>query len=233
MDNIIQLQSTLVMIFQTDEIPIPSLRRIEALNHLNRTYKLQLTQQVDPFMMNQNQLILRNGEFFHDDVLYLIDEIQIDSRRLIIKMNATSEIIDIFFNIFREELINLDVRKRKCKLIPLITTYDTSCVCCLNFNLIEYIGGKNINSLTEKIEEKIPKYDSKISLIPASIKFKIDYFDIPAKIRKNKITLSEKNLIIEYREKTNPEDRIYFTSSPTKSDTHLEILKAFEDYITV
>jgi len=230
MDNIIQLQSTIVMIFKADEISIPSLRRIEALNHLNKVYKLQLAQQVDPFIINQNQMIFRNGEFFYDGDLYLIDEIIIDNRRLIIKMSAPSDIMDTFFNIFRDELINIDVRNKKSKYVPLITTYDTSCVCCLNFDLIEYIGGENIKSLTDSIEDKIPKYDSKISLIPSSVKFKIDYFDIPANIRKNKITLSEKNLIIEYREKTNPDDRIYFTSSPSRSDAHLEILKAFEDY---
>lgn len=233
MDNIIHLQSTTVMIFKSDEISIPSLRRIETLNHLNKVYKMQLVQQVDPFMINQNQMIFRNGEYFYDDVLYIIDEIIIDNRRLIIKMSAPSEIMDIFFNIFRDELISIDVRKRKSKFVPLITTYDTSCVCYLNFDLIEYLGGKNIKSLTDNIEDKIPKYDSKISLTPSSVKFKIDYFDIPVNIRKNKITLSEKNLIIEYREKTNPDDRIYFTSSPTKSDAHLEILKAFEDYIKV
>lgn len=228
MENITQLRSTILMIFQTDDISLSSLVRIEAFNHLNRLFKLQLVQQVDPFLTTQFKF--RSGEFLYEDEIYLIDEISIDARRLIIRMNAPTEILDIFFNIFREELKKLDVRKSKVELIPQIITFETNCVCKLNFDLIMFFGGKKVGPLFDNIKSKIPAYDAKLSFIPGSIKFKIDYFSLPAKTRKNNITLTEKSLTIEYRDNTNPEERIYYSSSPTRSETHLEILNELESY---
>lgn len=231
MKNVNQLQITVISIFPVDQISIPSLLRRESLNHLNHLFRLQYVQQADPFFLNQNQIMFRNGEFVHEDTVYLINEVVIDNRKIVIKMNAPSIIGDIFFDLLKKELISLDVRRRKIEFTPLITTYETTCVCTLDFDLYRYLGGHDFNEFIDNIEQQIPKHGSTISIIPSSLRFKIDYSNIPEEIRKNRITLAEKNIIIEYREKTNPEDRIYLTSSPTRSETHFELLEVFENYI--
>ena len=231
MKNINQLQITLISIFPIDQISIPSLFRRESLNLLNHLFRLQYVQQADPFFVNQNQILLRNGEFVHEDTPYLINEVIIDNRKIIIKMNAPSIIGDAFFDLLKKELVSLDVRRNKIDLTPLITTYETTCVCTLDFDLHSYFGGHDFNEFIDTIEKQIPKHGSTTSITPSSLRFKIDYSNIPEEIRKNKITLAEKYIIIEYREKTNPENRIYLTSSPTRSETHFEILEVFEDYI--
>ena len=44
-------------------------------------------------------------------------------------MNAPSIIGDAFFDLLKKELVSLDVRRNKIDLTPLITTYETTCVC--------------------------------------------------------------------------------------------------------
>ncbi len=231
MQDVNQLQVTIISIFPMDDISIPSLRRLESLNYLNHLFKLQLAQNADPFLLNQNQIVFRNGEFINDGDVFLVDEVLIDSRRLIIKINAPTVVGDKFFDQLRNELISLDVRENKPELKPLIKTYETSCVCKLSFDLNNYLGGSNVNGFLDDINKKIPNHGAKSRIFSSSIKFKIDFFNIPEEIRKNKITLSEKIILIEYRDKTNPEDKIYFTSSPTRSEEHFEILELFEEYI--
>lgn len=231
MDNIKRILSTVVMIFPNDEIYLSSIRRNESIHILNEKYKLKLLQQADTFLMSQNQLTFREGEFILNAVPYPIDELTIDERRLIIKTQSTSEVALKLFQSIKEDLLSFDYRKKKPKYEPIITSYDTACVCQLRTKISEKLNNAFLNNFLVKTGELMPKYDSHLSIIPFSLKFKIEYFNISPKLSKNKITLSDKFLTIEYREKTDPEDRYYFISSPTDSSTHFEIIKAFENML--
>jgi len=228
MDNIRRILSTIVMIFPIDDINLALLKRSETINLLFEKYRLQLIQQVDPFLLNQNLLTFREGEYKRAHTSYLIDELSIDDRRIIIKMQSSSKIADSFFKALKGDLLSIDLRDKKPKYEPQITTYDTTCVCELDIDFDSSLKSVLFQKFIDETMNKLPNFGADLTITPYSLRFKIEYFNLPTKLKKNKIALSDKYLSIEYREKTDTNDRIYFSSSPTDSDTHFEILKAFE-----
>ncbi|MDY6968484.1 MAG: hypothetical protein SVR08_07520 [Spirochaetota bacterium] len=97
----------------------------------------------------------------------------------------------------------------------------------LDIKLDRFISNVKLNKIEELISTK-HNYDARISFIPYSVRFQISYNDIPEKLVKNKISISDKSVLIELREKTEPNDQIYFTVSPTGTETHLELLNTIE-----
>ncbi len=222
------LETSLIAIFQEDEINLASIRRNESIKQLNSKYKLKYLNQPELMPYVVPSLVLAEGEFIYNDQTCLVNEIRIESRRIIIKTNGTSEAADFFFEEIRKELVKLDVRQTKPEINPLIKTYETRCVCKLDIGLEKLIGTQKIDEFITGISKYIPSFDSSPSIIPFTLRFRIDYFNIPEKLKKNKITLMEKYITIEYREKTDPGDHIFFTSSPTKTEDHIKLLQHFE-----
>ncbi|MFZ7132185.1 MAG: hypothetical protein ACOWWR_07495 [Eubacteriales bacterium] len=230
MKDIKSLQSTLIMIFPADDIHLPSIKRKDSVRFLNDKYNLELIKVPDNIPFPQNNIMFRNGEFRHQGKLFIINEIIIEERRFIIRCLGPSEIIDVFFSQFRKDLKTLDVRDNKGDYAPLLSTYETICVCCIDIDFSDLCNDKFNNYLGE-IEGDLPTYTAKMSLMPFSIRVRIDYHDLPEKLRKERISLADKFLTIEQREKTDPADKVYFTASPTETKTHFALIDKLEKAI--
>ncbi len=221
------LKTTKVMIFPSDDIYLAGLNSEAAIQKITSTFSL-VRAPLSPQFLNQiPQLVFQNGVFEYNGNTYIIDQISIDDRKIIINILSPSSVSDLFFNEFRKLLVSIDQREEKSSYDPLISTYETTCILKLDIKLDRLIGIIRAKEIEELISTK-HSHGASISLIPTSVRFQISYNDIPEKYIKNKISISDKPFLIELREKTNPDDQIYYTVSPTDSDTHLEILKALE-----
>jgi hypothetical protein len=145
MESISNLQSNSVMIFPIDSIHLPIFRRPDAIKILNESFKLQVLTQAEAFLVNPNQIVFRNGLFEYKKINYFIDELVIDDRRIIIKMTAPSEIIDQFFTSLKDVLSKIDIRQNRADLAPLLTTYETTCICKLDIDLSKYFSNSLFN----------------------------------------------------------------------------------------
>jgi hypothetical protein len=207
----------------------PFFRRPDAIKILNESFKLQVLTQAEAFLVNPNQIVFRNGLFEYKKINYFIDELVIDDRRIIIKMTAPSEIIDQFFTSLKDVLSKIDIRQNRADLAPLLTTYETTCICKLDIDLSKYFSNSLFNEeISSSILSQIDSHGSKLVMNPYTLRFRLEYLDIPPKLRRNKIALSDKFLTIEYRERTDPSDQIFFTSSPSQTKAHFAILESLE-----
>ncbi|WP_319560352.1 hypothetical protein [Marispirochaeta sp.] len=230
MKDIKSLQSTLIMIFPADDIHLPSIKRKDSVKLFNDKYNLELNKVPESLPFPQNNILFRNGEYKHEGKLFIINEIIIEERRLIIRSLGPSEVIDDFFSQFRKDLKALDIRDNKGDYAPLLSTYETICVCQLDLDF-HHMFNEKFNNYLKDIETNLPTYAAKMSLVPFSFRVRIDYHDLPEKLRKERITLADKFLTIEQREKTDPADKIYFTASPTETSTHFALIDKLEKEI--
>lgn len=228
MKDIRLIKSTQIMIFPADDIDYHSLSRDYAFQQISTSFSLQRISIPDQFPIISPQIILQNGEFTHKEKTYIIEQIVIDDRKIIFKILSSTQIADIFFSEFKKILLSLDLREEKGNYEPFIKTYETACILKLNFKLAQIMKEFDYKKI-ENIISKKHSHGAKINLFPSSIKFSINFSDIPEKLQKNKITISDKNMILEIREKTDPDEQIYYTVSPTDSETHLELLNMIEE----
>lgn len=228
MKDIKLLQTTLVMIFPPDDLHLPRIRRIGNLGFLKNEYNLDLFQLPDNIPVPPNNLFFREGEYKVGNDVYFIPEINFEDRRMIIKIHSPSNIAEDFFNKLRSDLINFDIRKDKGNYDPIITTHETICICSLELDLVNFFNKDFTSFINNNVKTDLPKHGADFDVIPFSIRLRLEYFDLPEKLRKEKVSLADKSFVIEYRDRTNPQDRIYFTSSPSDTETHFQLLKQLE-----
>ena len=228
MDDVKYLRTTQIMIFPVDDINLAGVRREETLQTLNAKYRLQVVRLPDALPGLLNAVVLRNGEYEHGAKKYLIDEIVLEDRRIVINMQSHSDICDDFFMDFRKELLTKTVGSYSSRLEPIITTYETHCVSRLNFDLAAMMRPEILDGLAASIRQNINSHEAKSTIIPFSFRVKLSFFDIPEQLRTRNVTLADKFLTIEYREKTDPKERMYFTASPCDTDAHMKILMDLE-----
>jgi len=225
MKEIKYLKTTQVMIFPSDDIYFHGLNSESSIQKILSSFSL--TRIPMPSQFQIPQLLFQNGAFIKDSKTYIIEQLSIEERKIIINILSSSDISKSFYNELQKLLISLDLREEKGSYVPLICTYETTCVLKLNIKLNRFSGDIKLNEIKEIISKK-DNYGSVISIIPNSIRFKISYNDIPEKLLKIKIAISDKSFVVELRDNTDPEDQIYFTVSPTETETHLELLKVIE-----
>jgi hypothetical protein len=227
MKEIKYLKTTQAMVFPSDDIYFYGLNSEPAIQKILSAYSLSRVPLPPQFPIQLPQLIFQNGIFANDKNTYIIEQLSIDDRKIIINILSSSDISDLFFKELKKLLMSLDLRDDKGSYEPLVRTYETTCILKLDIKLNRLISNVKLNEIEELIATT-HNYGAKISFIPFSVRFQISYNDIPEKLVKNKISISDKSLLIELRDKTDPDDQIYFTVSPTDTETHLELLKTIE-----
>ena len=95
-----------------------------------------------------------------------------------------------FFEELKKDLLRFDFSVNKPEYKPIITSYDTTCVCRLNTNISDKLNHLFFEKILKNTDKLIPKYDSQLTVTPFSLKFRIEYSNISSKLSKNKITLS-------------------------------------------
>ena len=230
MNAIKQIKTTIITIFQVDDIDIHSLKRDSAIQKIQDNFQLKKLQLPGQIAIPLNQIILQHGEYKYNAKSYTLDQIIIEERKITINILSNSEIADCFFEDLVKILKSIDTREHVGTYEPLIKTYETACVLKLNFSLDKAIKNINHRELNKVISEN-NSHGATITLIPSALKFQIQYSDIPEKLEKNKISISDKAFFIELREMTDPYDKIYYTTSPTDTRTHLTLLKTLEEMI--
>lgn len=230
MKGIRDLKSTQIRIFPIDEIGFKSLQRPSALAQIQEKYKLKPNPQIilEGIPAESHVMSFTNGEFNYENKVFLIERLSIEERRIIICMASPSNIVELLFDNLRKLLIDLDLRDTKSKYEPIITAQETSCVTILDFSFADLIKDSVLSDFNDYMLKKVQTHGCKIEIVPSAIQFKISYLKQPDSFGKHKFTLNEKNIVLEIRDRTAYEDNLFYTFSPTDSETHIELLNELE-----
>jgi len=235
MKGIRDLKSTQIRIFPIDEIGFNSLQRSNAKKQIQEKYKLQPSTQMffESVPGESHKMTFVNGEFFYEGEMVLIDRLSIEERRIIICMSSSSNMVSLMFEDLRKLLIDLDLRDTKSNYKPIVIAQETSCVAKLDFSFTDLFKNTVIADFNSYISKNIKLHGCETEIIPSAIRFKICYIKQPESFIKHKITLSEKDFILEIRDRTAYEDNLYYTFSPTDSETHIKLLIELEKRLVI
>jgi len=233
MKEIRDLKVTQIRIFPVDEIALKSFLRDSALKRIKDTYKLKQSPPVffDAISPEFKNIILDNGEYKFKDRIYLIDQLKIEERRILIRMSAHSEIVDNFFKNLSNLLIELDLREKKPEFKPIVKAEETSCVVKLDFCIKDIFKQTPLNDFDDYIAKTTQAKYYEVEVIPTTLKFKLSYLKLPDSFKRQKVTFNDKDFIIEIRDRTSYNEQIYFTFSPIDSETHFQLLEELEKRI--
>lgn len=232
MKEIFHLAVTQVRIFPVDIVGFNSLKRSHSIDQIRDKYNLEVVSQFpDELPIELSMIRFKNGEYEFEQNNYLVTNVQIEERRILITINALSNVASEFYKDLIELLTSLDLRAQKPAYDHLVFAQETACIAKLDFSMRDIFESSHIKNFDNLIAEKIQQKDTRLLVYPSSIRFRIKYLDIPDKLKKNKISLSDKDFLLEVRERTDPEDQVFLSTSPTDSETHLSILAELENII--
>ncbi len=227
--DIIDINSTVITIFKMDSLDWHIIAGNSLKTTLKDKYNLVLRMADNPFIPKLDNIVhFENGEYHKDGIVYFIDKVLFESRKLVINMQTETDIVENFLSEFLELLKSLSSREYS-DLLPVIKTYETASIVKFKDTVNDLFNQSPISSISDSVSTRIDPQNANFSISFQTLRLRISFFNIPERFRKHNVTLADKSFIIERRINTPPDDVIFFTSSPLPSDQHIAILKEIEN----
>ncbi|MBI5676287.1 MAG: hypothetical protein HZC48_10770 [Nitrospirae bacterium] len=218
-------------LFEMDVIPFRALITASNISVLKDQFVFKSIELAEDESKNLIGLTMQTGEIKNEGKVYPIETLIIDRRSITFRIYSNSSIAKMFYNLIAEKISNADPSNLFQKDKYLIKTMETSCAVALDFNHKD-IFAKKINVFLNKKATKLCSSAineaANITIAPRAVTFSVDYAITDKKLLDNKISITSKLLTLEPRIGTNLKSNRFFTSSPTDSTTHLNLLKEFE-----
>jgi hypothetical protein len=231
MGELIAIRVSQVRIFGPDELPFNYLTLDANIKRINKEFNFRQAMTLSP---QQTGDLLGGVSFFGgtivvDSVQSVIEQIVIESRRLIIAMAGDSKATDAVFERLRVLLKEFDQRQNKPPLDPIVTTQDTTTIMRLAFPISKLFSTGSLGAFSKELDKKVEQPLAKTRIFPSSIKFRVSYYDVPDSFKAKNVELLDKEIAIEYRVGTAIDENTYFISSPSRSEIHFEMIALLEN----
>jgi hypothetical protein len=227
MKNIRELTSVQIRIFPADYILYNYLLRKDFVDFILDKYKF--TSHEMPFGNAPGDtpkvLVFKSGECKIEKKKLIIKRLAFENRRIVTDTLSTSKEATKLFNIIAKDIDKFQTDGNFKSSDVSFLSEEASCIVSLDFDYKDMFSEKFITFLNEDLKSRM-RHDV-FEVYPKLIRFEIS-FKPDEKLRKNRITLSPKQLIIEPRTEHPLDERVFFTSSPCDTDTHLNILGTLE-----
>lgn len=235
MNDISGLTVTTTIIFDIDRIPFSQLCSVTNLQKIFTPYNFKNFEFGEDENKNVTIIYANNGEFQYENKTFPIQILTIEGRRISYRIQADSTVAEAFYLKIHEALGDVDIENRFKGCEALITVTNTTCVVTLGFDFQKVFSSK-MNSFingkaTGRCKDQI-KGIADVQIIPSSLSFEVKYEMKDKDLKATNVGIQSKKITIEPRLGTNIKERRYFTSSPTDSKTHLELITELEKAFT-
>ena len=232
MEEIKELSVIEHRIYKVDAVPFRQLVTASNLNAFTSLFMFKDTEISEDASNNLLSVKMKLGEFNVDKKIYSIDQLLIDRRSIFFKIQSDSSIAKKFYQNICDVFSQINLHNHFEVDACLIMTSQTTCNVKLDFDFkellsktfITYINREASKKLTSAIDNK-----AKVEILPKTLVFNVNFNVTDNNLLENKISIASKPLTIEPRAGTSAKDRIYYTSSPSDTDTHLKILSTLEE----
>lgn len=207
-----------IVLYRETSFPFNYLRLNKSLNDLKNLFSFEILIPNDSMLLD-NPLVLdyRNGHFDN----FLIKRLLIENRKVVITINASSDILNNAIKILNDYLSSLH---NSYKLEIAYMTFTTEIFSEFSFKYSEIFSRKLL-----KINKLISSADKNIkSVNPHGLLFKI-IFNTPNELLANNIILAEKEFKFEKKLHTKDDENIYYSSLPLPSKEHIAVLNFIEE----
>lgn len=222
------LHSSLIIIFRPEELPFGALSQDLSADRLGTRYGL--TQEKPPFIVPgiQQNLMYMNGRFEANGQQHAIDKLVVEPRRILLTVNSTTQVALALFEDIRQFLHEVELRETDFEYSPVSLTYETQSTIKFDMTFAEFLSCHQLDNTKDLLSERLPNYGASLDVYPISVKFRIGYRNPPETLQRSRISLVDKVVTIEIKEKTEPSECLFFAVTPSDSDTHLAFLREIE-----
>lgn len=227
MKNIRKLTSVQIRIFPADYIPYSYLLRKEFVDYILEKYKFNSHEMPFENLSGDTPkvLVFKSGEYKVEKKKIIIKRLVFENRRVVTDTLSTSKEATKLFNVISRDINKFQIDGTFKASNASYLGEEASCVVSLNIDYMD-IFSENFRSFLNEDLIKHMKHDV-FEVYPKLTRFEIS-FKPDDKLMRNRITLSPKQLIMEPRTDHALDERIFLTSSPCDTDTHLDMIKSFE-----
>lgn len=173
---------------------------------------------------NAAQVLAVMGEFKTEADSWPILQLLITPNAVEFQLTGSSMHADIFFEDLAKFIGQSTAQSRLLEeKSEYARTYQTIAVAKLNFRADALISASFNEFLTKSVQRRLERPDAQVEIELQHLSWKISY-----KTEQTSFWLLPRELRIEPRQGSRPEDNLFFTQSPSDFDTHLKILDSLE-----
>jgi len=228
--NIADLAVTQIRIFPVDVVPLSVITTKSCVEKIRDALSVGGVE-LRPSIEGKEIFVFRKGELRRENRLTVINKIEVDPRRIIVKVEGTSkdgnEVYEAFLSTVAE-VANVGLEDLRT---PLLVAETTQCVVTLDFALSALFNSAFVEFLNEKVEQKAYSNLAKASVRPVATAAEITYEITDKILIDNKISMNPKQFNIAPRPGAPLDAKKYVISSPFDSDTHLKLIEELNKVI--
>lgn len=232
MKEITDLAVMELRLFPYDVIPLRSLITASHLKTFTSPFVFKEVEIGEDENHNIQAVKMQKGEFKCRERICPVESLIIEKNRIILKTQSDNEIADQFYRAISKSLIEIDPNGRFKGSNYLVKSYQTVCVVTLDLDYMNIFSGETsrfIKSDALKACSTPVKHVAKVRIFPQSLTFSVNYEVTDKALLDAGVAISPKPLTIEPRMGTSLNERRFYTSSPTDSKTHLDLISTFEN----
>jgi hypothetical protein len=230
MKRIMSMRVTQIRIFRSDEIPFAQLQSGVASQKLAQALGLQLFAPPQPVPgLPIPQVIYGTGQLKENEKITVIEQLAFDERRIVLMIAGDSRTCNKVFEVVRKIIIEIDQRQEKPAYEPLILSEETMTILKLDFPITKLLKDGSLETFGKDLTTRVENLGAKAQAFVSSVHFRIHYDDLPDLLKKQGISLLDKEVAIEWRQQSAVDDNIFFITSPNSSDDHLQLIQHLEE----
>ena len=222
MKNITDLNVLQDRIFATDVIPFMFINTESTITAIKQAFNIKET---EPLVDKVN---FSKGEVKLDKKIKILDFLSIAPKRIWFTLYGTSKEADSFYESLREIIIRFDQNQLFRASKPLIKIEQTVCNVTLDVDFRNMFVKKFLDYLNRGVIEKCSFKSAKAHIRGMRFSTEIFYEPKDPDLISHNISLYPTYFTIGSREGTPLEERRFYTTSPTDSNTHLKLIEEFE-----
>lgn len=230
MRNIRSMTVTQHRIFEADQIIFSLIARPVGLNAL----KELLSFRAAAVNTESGDLVFQDGSCQIGDATVLVGSVILNDRRLAINVEGDSRAAHLVFGLIAEFFLQLGETFKQGKpplesIEPLVFTEETMAVVELDFDWPQLFSQELVAAAEGFTARAKPVA---MTIRNALARFTISYFQNDPRLKEGGVAFADKVLAIEPRIDVPFSERVYFTTSPSDSETHMGMVRALEEALT-
>lgn len=229
--KILRSRSTKIVLVKQNQIPITKAANTKYVNDLVKIHSFAAVNQLqDPATGNLLGINFNNGLYVTESGREIsIENLTIESRKINIQVESSSESADAFYDIVKKYLFNLAEITQEDFLVPVVAVDETELISELQFFPHDLFSKLLYEQISDNLLTKASNEIANARLGTAAISFALDYDPIDfALVSDNRLNITRKEFGIQVAAGYGVEDRVYASKAPLSTEKHIQFLEDLE-----
>jgi hypothetical protein len=204
-----------------ESLPWSQLILPTVIERLRQRYKFEEIDRPEDEGSDEPPIVANGGEFVMDGIPYGIQQLALEANVVQTHSSGDRRVAELLFNDLKQFILEIDPARVICD--EYLKTFQTIAMAKLSVPFDAVFSKKFLSFRDKVVAKTLSTSSAKAHITQGHLSFKISYISEEAEF-----IYIPKPLTIEPRSGSKLSDQIYYTHSPTDSDTHRKLLEDFE-----